>query len=350
MKRYLLFPLRGAALLLVVSFTLGQVLAVRAGLLGIPLAVILVSWFFKYCFVLLDAIVAGEEEPPVLSVEMVNPLSEQRPLAQALLITAGVMLVGGLRKLAGEPAAMLCGALLTVALPASIAVLGITGNPFRAASPLALLALIRALGWHYALLNVAILTAAGLLAELAQAGAPDWVMIAAVQLLLLLTFALVGGAVYEHRLELAIDSRSKREREAERDQREHVLERNRVLLRAYANVRMGKLLEGWQEIQAWLTRHGQGEQALAEQRAVLEAASRWDDVRPADRLADDLIALLLAARETGQALEVLERRLASNPRFRPARADHTVRLAELASLAGKGALRRRLESEPPANS
>ena len=113
---------------------------------------------------------------------------------------------------------------------------------------------------------------------------------------------------------------------------------------------MGKLLEGWQEIQAWLTRHGQGEQALAEQRAVLEAASRWDDVRPADRLADDLIALLLAARETGQALEVLERRLASNPRFRPARADHTVRLAELASLAGKGALRRRLESEPPANS
>ena len=83
MKRYLLFPLRGAALVLVVSFTLGQVLAVRAGLLGIPLAVILVSWFFKYCFVLLDAIVAGEEEPPVLSAEMVNPVSEQRPLAQA---------------------------------------------------------------------------------------------------------------------------------------------------------------------------------------------------------------------------------------------------------------------------
>src|SRR5438270_120598 len=135
---------------------------------------------------------------------------------------------------------------------ALLLVVGFTGNPFRAASPLALLALIRALGWHYALLNVAILTAAGLLAELAQAGAPDWVMIAAVQLLLLLTFALVGGAVYEHRLELAIDSRSKREREAERDQREHVLERNRVLLRAYANVRMGKLLEGWQEIQAWL--------------------------------------------------------------------------------------------------
>jgi len=350
MKRYFLFPLQGAALLLVVSFTLGQVLAVRAGLLGIPVAAILVSWFFKYCFVLLDAIVAGDEEPPVLSAEMVNPISEQRPLAQALLITAGVMLVGALRRLVGEPAAMLCGTILAIALPASIAVLGISGNPFRAASPVALLALIRAIGWHYALLNLATLAAAGLIAWLAQAGAPLWVTIAATQLVLLLTFALVGGAVYEHRLELGIDSRSRRERETERGQREHVLERNRALLRAYANVRMGKFLEGWQEIQAWLTRHGQGEHALTEQRAVLEAASRWEDVRPADRLANDLIALLLARRETGQALEVLEQRLASNPRFRPARAEHTVRLAELASLAGKGALRRRLESEPPANS
>jgi hypothetical protein len=43
-------------------------------------------------------------------------------------------------------------------------------------------------------------------------------------------------------------------------------------------------------------------------------------------------------------LDVLEKRLASNPRFRPAQAAHAVRLAELASAAGKPMLRRKLEA------
>jgi hypothetical protein len=73
---------------------------------------------------------------------------------------------------------------------------------------------------------------------------------------------------------------------------------------------------------------------------VLEAACSWDDVRPADRLANELIDLLLARRDSGTALEVAEQRLASNPQFTPAQAP---RLAELAGLAGKRALRRKLQ-------
>jgi hypothetical protein len=348
MTRYLAFPFRGAALALVLTFTVGLLLALKAGLMGIPLAAILLSWFFKYCFILLDALVAGDEEPPVLSIEMVNPLSEQRPLAQALLMTGGVMLVGALGKF-GPALAWLSGALLTLALPASIAVLGVSGNPFRAAWPPALFALIRGMGRGYLLLNGVTLGSAVLIYWLVWYGTSAWVVIAGTQMLFLLTFAFVGGMVHEHRLELGIDTRTRKERLAEREEREHVSERNSMLDRAYTKFRVRKPLEGWQEIESWLTLHGRsedpGEKVLPEHRAVLAAAARWDDVRPADRMADDLIALFLARRETGRALDVLEERLTTNPKYRP-EAAHAVRLAELATVAGKRALRRRLDAAP----
>ena len=62
MIRYLLYPLRGAALILVAVFTVGWIVAFKAGLMGIPLALLLTSWFFKYGFILLDAIVTAVHE------------------------------------------------------------------------------------------------------------------------------------------------------------------------------------------------------------------------------------------------------------------------------------------------
>jgi hypothetical protein len=158
--------------------------------------------------------------------------------------------------------------------------------------------------------------------------------------------------VFEHRHELGIESRTRQEREADRAQREHVLERNRMLDHAYAKFKARQPLEGWKEMEAWLAPYRPGanvsddsdDNLLIEQAALLESASSWDDVRPGDRLASDLIAGLLARKQTGKALEVLEKRLASNPRFRPAHGDHAARLAELASAAGKPALRRKLEN------
>ena len=51
------------------------------GFVGIPLAFIVGSWFFKYAYILFDHVVRGVEEPPVLDITMVNPVNEQRPLA-----------------------------------------------------------------------------------------------------------------------------------------------------------------------------------------------------------------------------------------------------------------------------
>ncbi len=175
-------------------------------------------------------------------------------------------------------------------------------------------------------------------------------LIATAEMLFLLTFALVGGVVHEHRHALGIDTRSTRERLEERDLREHESERHHMLDHAYMKFRVSKPKEGWADLQAWLKLHGHsddpGDKLLLEHRAILTAASEWDDVRPADKLADDLIALFLARRETGRALDVCEERMTSNPKYRPTDAAHAVRLAELASAAGKRALRRQLEAAP----
>src|SRR5690348_7565977 len=178
MIRYLLFPWRPAPLLLVGTFSIGFGIAIRARLVGIPLAIVLVSWFFKYCFVLLDSAVAGDEEPPVLALEMLNPLDEQRPLAQAILIAAGCSLAGWLGARLGQPALVASGALMLLALPASVAVLGITGNAFRAAYPVALWTLIRGMGRDYAWLLVGTLLCGSGLYALAQTETPLGILVA----------------------------------------------------------------------------------------------------------------------------------------------------------------------------
>ena len=77
--RYLAIPLRMAPLLLIGTFSVLLVVAVKAGLFGIPLGLILLSWFSKYSFVLMDQLAEGVAEPPVLSIEMVNPLTRAAP-------------------------------------------------------------------------------------------------------------------------------------------------------------------------------------------------------------------------------------------------------------------------------
>jgi hypothetical protein len=377
MNRYVLFPFRGGALVLLITFTLGQDLAFHAGFMGIPLAVALLSWFFKYCFILLDSIVTGASEPPVLSVEMINPISEQRPLGQALLIAGGVLGAVALGRAAGAALGWLLAAVLLLLLPASIATLGMSGNILRAAWPPELFSVIRGIGQRdYLLLIAAIPGLALFFSALGHFGASPWVLIGGAQLSFLLAFSLVGSVLHEHRHELGIEYRTLEEQIAERTVREHASERNRMMDHAYMKFRVGKPLEGWQEIQTWLEsqragvpagdslagpRRGfprwplgrrsvadPGDPMLPEHRAVLAIAARWDDARPADRLTNELVELYFARRQTGRALEVVEERLATNPKFKPTHAAHALRLAELAAAAGKRALRRQLAPDEKA--
>lgn len=348
-KRYILLPLRPAPLILVALFTVGFRVAFATPLLGmmrlmtIPLAVLLISWFFKYCFAVLDAAIAGEEEPPVLSVEMVNPFNEQRPLAELLLIAFGCTAVVFVRSVAGQPGLILSGALLLAALPATVAVLGISANPFHAASPVALARLIRELGRHYAWLVLAMLALGMGLYGLARLEAPLVLTLALGQLALLFVFALIGGVVHENRLVLGLPIRTREEWRAERELREHGLERKHMLDRSFAQLRLGRTADSWSEIERWIAVHGRGERAHTEFDVLIDSTMKWEPPVVADRLVSVYLDRLLALRDNGRALETLARRLASNPSFRPARPEQSRRLRELAALAGNRALCRELD-------
>jgi hypothetical protein len=332
-------------LLLTITFTFVLLLASKAGLMGITATILLLAWFFKYCFVVLDAVVAGAEELPVLSLEMLNPIDEQRPLALALLIAAEALLTLAVARHVGQPAALMCGGLFILLLPASIAVLGMTRNAFRAIWPPALLQIIRGLGAAYAVPVVAMLACAGAVSLLRVAAAPDWLALFCVQMLFLLVAMTIGATLFEHRALLGIETRTRAERMLERETREQAQERHGMLDRAYAKFRVREPEAGWREIESWLALHTPGHGRLSEYRTLLEAASQWDDVRAADRLANDLVSLLLARGATGEALQIVQQRLAGNPQFRLSQRAQAVRLAELAGIAGKRALQQQLAAQ-----
>lgn len=341
--RYALLPFRSAPLILTITVTIGLVLAVYAGFFGIPLALILTSWSSKYCFLMFDAILAGEE-PPVLSVEMVNPVSEQRPVVQMILVALGVAAVTLVEHYMGHPAAVAISILLLLTLPASIAVMGITRNPLRAAYPPSLMALARGLGPDYLWLVGGVLAYGVALYLIATRISSLWLTFAGLQFCTFAVFALIGGAVFEHRTDLGIATRSLRERMTDRDKRDHERARREMLDEAYAQLRLRRSLDAWQFIDRWLATHRGRETERVEYLAILGAVSQWDDPAIADKLSNEYIAMLLTSRDNGAALEIAERRFARHPQFQPKPPAQAIRLAELASLAGKRALRRQLDA------
>ena len=140
--RYLAVPLRTAPLLLIGTWSVFLVMAVNARFLGIWLGLVLLSWFSKYCFVLMDRLAEGVVEPPVLSTEMVNPLDEQRPVILLLMMLGlyfGARAASAWVGESGHLVLLLTGAAI---LPAVVAVQGATGMVVQSLNPRRVLGLI----------------------------------------------------------------------------------------------------------------------------------------------------------------------------------------------------------------
>jgi hypothetical protein len=343
MNRFFSFALTATTLVVVGAVTVGLLLSVRAGLAGLVLAAPLIACFLRYCYLMLDGILSGAEEPPAISADIVNLIVDRRPIFQAVLLAAMVGLTAMTIHVGGFLYGALCAAFLLLWAPASVAVLAVTGKPLQAIWPPHLMSYSRTCGADHRRVLLVMLVLGALLLGLMRFAAPRWMVYTASQLTLLIGFALVGGTLLRHRKELGIAEDHRAQREAERTAGRLARLRERMLEQAYVKIAVGKPLDGWREIQAWIAQHGRGDNALEERKAVLATAAQWDDPRPADRLADDLIAMLLAQGGAALALEVLEQRVTQNPRFQPSNS-HRARLADLAGKSGKPALRRALET------
>ena len=169
--------------------------AITGGIFGIPADIILASWFSKYCYVLLDSVVAGHEELPVLSVEMLNPVDEQRPLFQAVMVALGFMASWWVYHSIGPALGLALGALLVMALPATV---GAAGDQ-RQLGACALATGDRSCGEGSRLtyLGVLVVTLGGMALVVMLALTLDSLLLtlALAQLLFIAIFCYVGGAV-----------------------------------------------------------------------------------------------------------------------------------------------------------
>lgn len=340
--KYLLIPLRGAAIVLIVLFSLLLLLAAKGGLMGLPLALLIVSWFFKYGFALLDRVCDGVNEPPVLSYEMINPANESRPLGLLAIVGGFYLLTAAVQPMLGEGAATTLRVLGLLLLPAIIMTQASDGF-FESLNPLRLMQVIARVPESYALI-LAVLAGAWWLATALVTWLPDAELpmslsiplshvlrIAIVMYAWLASFAMLGGVLFVRRDELGFVPSHSPERDAEKAERERQREIDLLIDRIFAEWRGGAYGNAWRTIERHLASSARPSDEL---QALFQRASQWPDQRLAYRLAQELIPRLLAARRTGDALNITRAQLQANENFRPLQGEDAIKLIELARDAG----------------
>ena len=336
---HLLRPTRGGALGVVLVFSVGFGLAFKAGLFGIALGALLVSWYFKYCFFLFDSVVRGVDEPPVLDILRLNPFGEWRPVA-LLGITA---VMAGLLMLAdrglGRPAGALLAILLAGALPASVAVLGLEGNLWYALSPVHVTRLIRGLGgWYLAVLGV---IAAYAVLAYGWMQVISWPVVALLGPLfaILSVVSVLAGALYIRRDELGLEVWHSPEHQTAREAREAARQHARVLDAAFTQARLRAFAAAMQILTDWLASRNHSPD---DYRWLCSRLETWTDRRYYTRMSQNLVDLLLRLQRNSEALDLVAERLRAAPAFRPSSAVTTLQIAQIAARGGSPGVARAL--------
>jgi hypothetical protein len=328
---HLLRPARGGAAGVVIVFAVLLFIAAKAGLAGIPLALILTSWFFKYAYILFDHTVRGFDEPPTLDIQMLNPLDEQRPLAQVAILGLIYLAVTFAQRTLGPTWSTAITVSAALFLPASVAILGLEGNVFKAAYPVAWVRMVWRLGPMYAL--VLAIIAGYLLLQALLARWDLWlpVQIAIDMFCILSIFSALGGALYERRHELELETWASPERTEELVRAQDLRQSEHAVTEAYGQMRAGSHTQAWQMLQTWLTARGN---APHDYRWLSGRVAAWGDPRYMTRLTEDYVDRLLTLKRNGEALDVVARRLTDDPSFRPKSAAATLQIARLAAAGG----------------
>lgn len=325
-------PLRTAPLLVIVTFSVLLFLALKASLLGIPLGLLLLTGFFNYTFVLLDSVISGDAEPPVLSIEMMNPVSAPRSLVLLALVLVLFFTSRAAVHWFGPALGIVAGIACAAVLPALLAVQAVTGSTAQAFNLVTAARLMGRLGGDYATIVVFIVAATltGMFATSLPA-LPTLLKLAIAMYLWLASFCLIGGIVRERGDDLGLaDAWMPEPFDADEDAGQDRL-RTQFVDRIYAEWRGGAHANAWQSVMEQVSN---GTNPLTELEWLYERIARWPDPRLANRLAREILPRLMAARRNGEAVDMARARLRADPEFRPTSSGDLLHLAGLARDAG----------------
>jgi len=339
--RILLVPFHATSLMLVGVLAVLLAFFGSAGVYGLFGQLFLQIWVLKYCYVVLEHIADGAQEPPVMSTDMLSPF-EVRPWIQLGIVIGGAMLC---KALGGTPSLVLAYALLAL-LPASIAVLGMGEAFYQAVNPLILFRLIRGIGPYYLLVLASIPVYLGLLYFVDWLGSWKVFWHATALLCELSFFSLIGGCIYLRRRQLGYEPSRSPERSAARLEGEREKLRARMVDEVFEQVRVGKHVEATRPLARWLATLD-GETATRDARHVAGQALGWGNPAALNSIASTLIRHLLRAGRPDTALFVFERLREQSAALTLDSADDLRTLIDYAESCGREELATSMRLETP---
>ena len=332
--RYLAYPANGASLILIALTSILFSVGWWARLFGVPLMIIMLTWFLKFGLVTVEHIAWQVEGKPVLSVEMLNPVEQKKSFV--LLIVAGVFafFIFAARVRLGAAGAAVAGLLAVALMPAAVAVQTGRDSARKGLDVREWFKVIRWLKFDYLRVLVG-LVVVWLLGVILLLGPPHdtvplFVLVAILMFGWLSVLALLGGAILERRLEDPDDTPLEK-RELEVSPGEIERRREHVVDGIYGEWRSGAQKNAWQTLMRTVE---DSDDPIDELRWLHERISRWPEQRLSARIAQELVPRLLATSRYGEAIAVTRRQLEADTEYRPITAEETLRIARVARDGG----------------
>jgi hypothetical protein len=338
--KFFAVPLKVVPLLLIIVFSGLLTLAARATLFGIPLGLVVIFGFINYSFILLDSLIEGIAEPPVLSIEMMNAATGHRGLA-TLVVVISIFFGSNVGSYwFGQAFSVALGIVTASVLPAVIAVQGVTGAVVQSLNPVRCFLLASRLGRDYLVIVVSVVVLYALAYTVIRVSAlPFIVRIAVFLYAWLAVFTLIGSVLHERRADIRVDDAYEPEPVQIDRNAEHERQRDRQIDAIYAEWRGGAQKNTWQSVVTLLERSSD---PVAESRWLYERVARWPDSSLAVRLAQDLVPRLLAEKRNSEVLDLVNERLQADPDFRPLTSATLLRVAHVARDGGDRRIARAL--------
>jgi hypothetical protein len=328
------FSLASVIFVLVASGLMTLALHVGRYPFGIPLFLIMLTWFFRYGLLMMEYVAWDGKEAPVLEVEMLNPIEQTK--SGILLFVTGVFfaIYYGAQYWFGKIPGAIVGLVAVGLLPAIAAVQVAKDRALQALDPRDWLHLLRWMKsdylWVLACILIYWLGVYILVVTPLGELVPLFFEIALLMFGWLAVQALLGGAIRERRISDPDDSPVERFEEAP-SQEAIEKERERKIDRIYGEWRSGAQKNAWQTVMREAEESGD---PIAELRWILERVARWDEPRLLNRIVQELVPRLIAISRFSEAITLTRQRLAADPDYRPITASETLRIARIARDGG----------------
>jgi hypothetical protein len=286
---------------------------------------IAISWPMKYAYHLLERTALGHFEPPPMTLELVNPFSQQ-PLKHLAILLALAWLCYRLQDAFGPAAAgvaLFAGLLLQ---PACAVAIALEGSLLRALDPRTLGVMVRVLGRDYLVIAAAVFLV-GLFAFVTAGRLPRGIWYALVLYSVFGAFHLIGLAIYRHREALGLEANVSPEREHHDTFRMRREQLNRLLDEVY------HLANGdWTQSAINTLLHGLegGNAGLDDHAYVHEQTFDWPSPAVALRHAQVHITRLMRDERLPDAVDVYARCMRRSNEFRVEGAEQVLPLARCA--------------------